>query len=170
MNDVLLLHFTPATRPEIPAITDGLRSAMPGIELKIGECIIPGPGSLDSFRNQYDVGYLIKQIPKSELLSLWLISEDVFAPGKLYVFGAALGRKAIVSNFMLDSLRSLISVTVHEIYHMLGLSHCNGPCAMKEVRSNVEAAARPPYLCDSCRMKLLELNEAKESAPIKLRR
>src|SRR5208282_6515225 len=132
MRNKLFLHFTSATETALVPVWESLRSSLPEVEVLLGEAIVPARNSIDTFRKQYDATYLLKQIPPNtdDFLSLWIVSEDLFAPGKLFIFGAAGERKAVVSTFMLDTMKAVGNVAVHEACHMLGLSHCSGSCIM----------------------------------------
>ena len=152
----LFLHFTPVTQPALLALQGSMRSVLPDIEIVQGLTIVPGKVSFDPIRRQYDATYLIREIPSpsDRSLSLWIVSEELFAPGKRYIFGAAGESRALASLFMLDSISALCGVAVHEVCHMLGLSHCSHPCSMRPARTPEEAESRPLSLCGLCRTAL----------------
>lgn len=133
-----------------------LQTAFFGLHIKFGGILTPGYDAFDTYRHQYDVSYLIKQIPSlpAAFLSLWVVSVDLFAPGERFIFGAAGEGKAIVSVYMLQSQLALCSLVTHEVGHLLGLSHCKNVCMMRPVRTPREAERRLIKLCASCRVKI----------------
>ena len=168
MTSKLFLHFTSSTETALVPVRESLRSALPQVEVLLGEAIVPARSSFDTFRKQHDAAYLLQQIPPNtnDFLTLWIVSEDLFAPGKVSIFGASGERKAIVSTFMLDTMKAVGNVAVHEVCHMLGLSHCSRSCIMLPVRTSEQAEKRPLSLCSTCRNELDKKNVARDGMTI----
>lgn len=163
MKIKLIIYLSPKTGTAFGLVRDSLRAVLPELEVLPGGTISPDKSSFDTYRKQYDAPYLLAQIPPNanDRLCVWILSEDVCAPGKLFIFGAAGERKAIVTSFLLNSKEALGNVTVHEVCHMLGLSHCSGSCIMAPVRSSEESEKRPLRLCTACRNEIAKRDTEK---------
>lgn len=156
MNACLSVYFA----PEIEKLSDPLQTSLQAVFLELnikhGGILTPGKGAFDTYRHQYDVTYLIRQVPSlsAGFLSLWVVAVDLFAPSELFIFGAAGQGKAIVSTYLLQSQLAICSVATHEVGHLLGLSHCNNFCMMQPVHTSEEAEKRLIRLCASCQLKI----------------
>jgi archaemetzincin len=98
----------------------------------------------------------------TELWSLGVISADLTAPGRKYVFGEATigGPCAVVSiarlrrwgPFSARGLRPrLLAEAIHELGHLVGLPHCHRQgCVMRPVERVGEADRRGCAFCEVC--------------------
>ena len=106
-------------------------------------------------RNQYDADLLLTKLRKNKNLFLWVVHDDIFSDDLNFVFGCAIPLKgAILSTFRLRSKDLIEKEAIHEIGHVLGLTHCKNECVMMFSNSLYEAIFKPKNLCDSCREKL----------------
>lgn len=112
----------------------------------------------DSNISQYDAEILLKILVENKLHSfgLWIISEDIFTSKLNFVFGLARYYDcAVVSIYRLHSQQMIIKECVHEIGHVLGLSHCENKCVMQFSNSLWKAKRKPDIFCEKCK-KILE--------------
>jgi archaemetzincin len=119
--------------------------------------------SYDKKRNQYDGQQLLNSLIDNENLTyfLWLVSKDLYVPGRNFVFGlASQYYGAIVSFYRLKSANMKIKESIHECGHILGLGHCKRRCVMQYSTNLEEANSKPQSLCSKCKKILLE-NEKK---------
>jgi predicted Zn-dependent protease len=87
-------------------------------------------------------------------LRLLLCTADGRAAGRNYVFGLAAPGAAVVflarlGDGPLSALRAQ-SVSLHELGHAAGLSHCQAPCVMRPTRIIADLDERPSTFCDHC--------------------
>ena len=86
--------------------------------------------------------------------------QDIYSPGLNYVFGKTYARDriCIISSRRLQdaldinrSVERLVKVTIHEIGHLLRLSHCEDPgCAMYRSNDEVSVDRRAVSFCKEC--------------------
>lgn len=121
-------------------------------------------------RNQYSAVAIIdhfSKLKKYQCMVLIVIEEDIYVPGLNYCFGLALGRVAVVSTkrldpsfygekFNKDLFKSrLVKEAVHEIGHLMGLSHCtNRTCVMSFSNWIGDTDIKSQRLCDICKKKV----------------
>lgn len=112
--------------------------------------------AFDENKGQYNASLLLNDISYSDtFLRLWLIHEDIFVSGMNFVFGLAKNHDAaIVSNHRLPSIGLFQKEIIHELGHMLGLSHCSYHCVMQFSNSLLEARNKPSWFCEPCLSKL----------------
>jgi archaemetzincin len=126
--------------------------------------------TLNKFRNQYRSDLLLDHLEKTHGgRILGITKDDMYTEGLNFIFGQAKlkGRVAIVSICRLDpsffhqprddellELRT-VKETIHEVGHVLGLSHCNRRgCVMNFSNTFGEVDKKTKYLCDMCKMQL----------------
>ncbi len=117
-------------------------------------------------RRQYDAVKIIAHLA-TELdgpgLGLGLTGSDIGTPILTYVLGESQlgGRMALVSFYRLTGggvqrmLDRLIKVSLHEMAHVLGLSHCFQPqCLMRSPRNVSQLDDLPIQFCETCRYEI----------------
>jgi archaemetzincin len=114
-------------------------------------------------RNQYNASKLLAQLvwsmaaapSKSEGVSLWLVSDDLYVEGMNFVFGVAYpGKAAVLSTHRLPTVELIVKEAIHEMGHVFGLAHCTNECVMQFSNSLAEAQAKPGTLCARCRARI----------------
>ncbi len=113
---------------------------------------------------QWEIKYifekiLIQKIDNSIFGILAITNEDIYpSEGWNYVFGKAESQKrvAIVSTYRLNNNSSLIEkIVLHEIGHLLKLSHCERPLCVMQKTHNVEDIENiSENFCVNCKQKL----------------
>jgi archaemetzincin len=101
---------------------------------------------------------------------LAIVEVDLFIPVLTFVYGEARlgGRSAVVSTFRLAEggdgepcdqdlfLSRVEKEAVHEVGHMLGLTHCvDRNCAMYPSNTLVQTDSKGPRLCPGCHARLV---------------
>lgn len=133
---------------------------------------VPG-GSLDVGRGQHDahemLAWLEEQYSESPARVLAVTQVDLCLPVLTFVFGEARlgGRVALVSTFRLREefygqqadqdllLSRLEKEAIHEVGHVLGLTHClDRNCVMYASHSVMDTDVKSPLLCASCHAEL----------------
>jgi archaemetzincin len=126
--------------------------------------------TLSQFRKQYRSDLILDHLEKTHGgRILGITKEDLYTEGLNFIFGQAKlkGRVAVVSVCRLDptffhqprddellELRT-VKETIHEVGHVLGLSHCNTRgCVMNFSNTAGEVDKKTKYLCDMCKMQL----------------
>jgi archaemetzincin len=125
----------------------------------------------DNVRKQYLADRFIEFLAglKSDIAYILGITDvDLFTPGLNFVFGEASFSYgvAIISTFLLsncdkpsDHILLLDRVTkeaVHEIGHLLGLSHCsNSLCVMHFSNSLMDTDFKQYFFCNNCQPRLI---------------
>ena len=113
-------------------------------------------------RNQYNGQKLLNMLIDEENITyfLWLVNEDLYVPGRNFVFGLATQfYGGIVSFFRLESANMKIKESIHECGHILGLGHCKEVCVMQYSKNLEEAILKPTYLCWKCKILLKEIEK-----------
>lgn len=108
-------------------------------------------------RGQYNAEMLLRHLItcKRRDAGLWVVSKDVYASGMNFVFGLAQPfNGAVLSVYRLSDKGLIEKEAVHEVGHVLGLSHCNNSCVMQYSNSLWEAKSKPLCLCEECRRKI----------------
>ena len=118
--------------------------------------------ALDPLRNQYNASAIIQNI-KTNGKSKWdlvIVDVDIYALGMNFIFGQAdpIKKTAIVSIYRLTGARlneRLAKEVVHEILHLLGLSHCADPeCIMHFYNTIDDTDRKKCSICNICRRNL----------------
>jgi archaemetzincin len=117
-------------------------------------------------RNQFHTAAILRRLAslgRAGVPVLGIADFDLFVPDAPYVFGDA-DRDAGAALFSLTRLanadpervrRRVQAEAVHEVGHLLGLSHClDWRCAMFLTRDAADADRKGPGLCASCRSAL----------------
>jgi archaemetzincin len=117
-------------------------------------------GAYNAKRLQYNASKLLNYLitimsrvgSNEDVVSLWIIRDDLYVEGMNFVFGVAHpGKAAVLSTHRLDSLDLINKEAIHEIGHVFGLQHCTNECVMQFSNSVDEAKAKPATLCERCR-------------------
>jgi archaemetzincin len=132
----------------------------------------PGPGlerpqyAFNKDRNQFHTAAILRRLASlrpAGMPVLGIADFDLFVPDAPYVFGdadrdagAALFSLARLANANPERVRRRVQAeAVHEVGHLLGLSHClDWRCAMFLTRDAADADRKGPGLCASCRTAL----------------
>ncbi len=163
MKELRVLHDS-----ESEAVVATVTSALEKVfDLKTTEVLLRVPaavqGAWNARRNQYNASRLLAHLlgsasaiaPACPVLSLWLVSADLYVAGMNFVFGVAHPRKAaVLSTYRLTTIELIIKEAIHELGHVLGLTHCTNECVMQFSNSLAEAAAKPATLCGRCRARI----------------
>jgi archaemetzincin len=104
------------------------------------------------------LAYLRLQLGSGEI-GLWVADRDLFAPQMNWIFGQAKrGIGAVLSIVRLENdLDFIVKEAIHELGHVLGLSHCQLPCVMAFSNSVAEAHQKSSRLCSYCQDLLKKL-------------
>jgi archaemetzincin len=124
----------------------------------------------NKFRNQYHSGMLLDFLEKHyEGRVLGISKEDMYTEGLNFVFGQAKikGKVVVVSICRLDPKffhhpedkelfeRRVVKEAIHEVGHMLGLTHCNKKgCVMTFSNTIGDVDKKTQNLCDMCNMQV----------------
>lgn len=87
-------------------------------------------------------------------MCLWIVDMKIEFPGCGEIFGCAAGRIALLSCAGLDH-ETVVKEALHEVGHLMGLSHCDQDCFMRFSPSVEQARAKAGDLCPQCKGRLL---------------
>jgi predicted Zn-dependent protease len=148
----LCLYVAPDNPWVFQAVQKAVVTAYEHLEVVAERAFELAEVAYDTFRGLHDASYLIAQIPDQPegVASLLVVPVDIFAPGQPRVFGACADKKALVSSFLLGSMRAVANVATHEVGHLLGLSHCANACVMRPCRQLNQVERRTEKLCRDC--------------------
>jgi archaemetzincin len=118
-------------------------------------------------RRQYEGESLLQSLPCPADLTLGVVDVDLYVQGLNFIFGLALGRRAMISlkrlrpefyglpeNRGLLQLRAL-KEAVHELGHLFGLGHCQDQrCVMHFSNSLPDTDYKGERYCLLCRSRL----------------
>jgi len=123
----------------------------------------------DGKRKQYDASSLLKAAARRDHsgMTLVLTARDLYVPGFNYVFGYAPGGVGVVSTARLGQrvwgapssqelvIQRIVKECVHEVGHLMGLSHCsNHGCVMSFSNSVIDTDRKGSAPCPECMLKL----------------
>ena len=148
-----------------------LHAAAEGIEEEYGATVtfagpFPVPAqAFDATRGQYRASLVIASVPppRTALRQLAIVGSDLYQRGLNFVFGIAVGPRALISTARLlqpgrapagDSvfLRRVKTEAVHELGHTFGLQHCSdSACAMYFSNTLADTDRKGYHLCERCR-------------------
>jgi archaemetzincin len=117
-------------------------------------------------RRQYEGECLLQALPNDDV-TLGVVEVDVYVEGLNFIFGLALGRRALISLkrlrpefYGLPENRGLLQLrafkeAVHELGHVFGLVHCpDQRCVMHFSNSLAETDYKSYSYCPLCRSRL----------------
>jgi archaemetzincin len=176
---VQLVSIGSAPRSMLRDLADALDAEL-GLEAVLGATLGDPKYAFNEDRSQYHSTAILRRLSslrsKEQIGVLGLAEVDLFVPDLDFVFGESdrESRAALVSIARLkperlgapvdvDLLRARArSEVVHEIGHLLGLSHCEEPgCAMSPSTSAADMDRKGSVLCVSCRSELSRLARRK---------
>lgn len=105
-------------------------------------------------RNQYDAASLLEYVTRMKVadVALWLIDKDIYTKNTSFVFGfSARNYGAILSTYRLKSEDLVLKEALHEVGHIIGLTHCDNRCFMRFSNCLEDVRTKPARLCDSCK-------------------
>jgi archaemetzincin len=153
-----------------PAILSALRDDLAGIfaaEIETYPAVPPRQGHFVKERGQYLadglLGDLSTIVSEPGTIPLGITAADLFSPGMNFVYGIAGAGGALVSVFRLRQeffgeesgpavfRRRVLTETVHELGHALGLAHCEYPgCVMYFSSWIGDTDRKGPGFCFRC--------------------
>jgi archaemetzincin len=125
---------------------------------------IPMPGDAhvfprDQHRSSAVLAHLADRAPAGALVYLGVTDQDLFAPGKKFVFGEGSleSRTGICSLARLEgSDRRALKLMTHEAGHILSIAHCTAwRCVMQGSNTLDESDGHPLHLCPDDLRKLV---------------
>jgi archaemetzincin len=152
---MLEIFFTQISDDDLSIITNALKHTYGDIiDVRIrGTLELPNQ-AYHPQRNQYNADTLLRHAlnQKEKDMALWVIPQDLYTRNMNFIFGLALYfQGAVLSIFRLSTKELREKEVIHEIGHVLGLTHCAHNCVMQYSNSLWEAQRKPSVLCDHCK-------------------
>jgi len=147
------LFYTKKCEPYLKRVSEALDSVY-GLETYDNKDLELSSTAYDAERKQYNAESLLEILTRSktERLALWLVHMDIYTKDTNYALGyAAYDYGAVLSSYRISDPDLVEKESLHEVGHVLGLSHCSNRCLMRFSNSVAEAKAKPLRLCDSCK-------------------
>lgn len=153
-----VIHDQTIDKSEFILLLEELKEAVP-ITFSTIKKIEIDPEEFDLSRNQINGQELLNYYISTEREKFVFITNfDLYVPSRNFVFGLAVKNAGCIISFnRLHSHAMIYKETLHEIGHLLGLSHCNNNCIMQYSNSYTEALAKPAKFCDTCELQLTQL-------------
>jgi archaemetzincin len=156
---------------QLDGLKDPISARYPWLKVNVVPPLADPTEAYDSRRNQYHSTRLLVQLEKQiQTLQadkiLGVASFDLYTPNLNFVFGEARlpGRVGVISTFRLKPESSdqtgmlhsrVVKEAVHEIGHMIGLSHCSdASCVMHFSERLADTDLKSPDLCRNCNSQL----------------
>ncbi|MFZ2455285.1 MAG: archaemetzincin [Candidatus Altiarchaeia archaeon] len=111
------------------------------------------PPAYSAQRKQYDAASLLEYMSRMKQAenALWIVDKDIYTKNTSFVFGyAAKNYGAVLSAYRLKSEDLIQKEALHEVGHIIGLSHCENRCFMRFSNCLEDVRMKPVRLCDSC--------------------
>ncbi len=172
--EVVLQPVGPVSLPHLQSIAGELENRLPAkVEARVAVWPLPLNYSkhFDWKRMQIkapEVNTAIKEayegyVKPGDRVVVGVVAGDGYVSGLNFVFGLAtpdLGVATVYTWRLSDSdasrfLSRLLKEVMHELGHLLGLSHCVNPkCVMSFSNSVADVDSKDAWLCPACRVKL----------------
>ncbi len=155
-----------AVPPRLVGETGAALEAILSIRARTGPALERPAYAFNKDRNQYHTAAILRRLASLRSKGapvLGIADFDLFVPDAAFVFGdsdrdagSALFSVARLAHADPDRFRKRAQVeAVHEVGHLLGLSHCSDwRCAMFLSRDSGDSDRKGPGLCASCRTAL----------------
>ena len=155
---VLEIFFTQISHDDIQSIQDALKQTYGDIlEIKIAGELEPPHQTYNKQRGQYNADPLLRYLlaQKKKEIAIWVLPQDLYTRNMNFIFGFAFYfQGAVLSLCRLSTKELRGKEAIHEIGHILGLTHCTNNCVMQYSNSLWEAQRKPLLLCNHCKKTL----------------
>ena len=154
----LEIFYSQISADEIQSIENALKHTYGAIlEVFIsGELELP-PQAYHRQRGQYDAEQLLRFLlpMKKEDMAFLGIAQDLYTQEMNFIFGLAYYLQgAVLSLFRLSTKELREKEAIHEVGHVVGLTHCTNQCVMQYSNSLWDAKMKPLFLCENCKQKI----------------
>ncbi len=130
-------------------------SKITGLNFKLDIDNLPECRTRENGVKQYSAHDLLDYVSKNSERGIGVVDVDLFIPELNFVFGLSSPSKqaSVVSTARLGNKRSrIIKEAVHELGHLVGLSHCyNSDCVMHFSNRVEHTDKKGKEFCKSCR-------------------
>lgn len=166
--DVMLFRTSGIDDKLLESCSNVLYGVFDEIRVRVVEEFIEIPKSLfDPYRNQYlaeGVAHIALNNTMPEYFTIIIADVDAYVPGFNFVFGLAIPtiKSAAVFTHRLklgtdydNYARRIHKEVLHELGHLLGLSHCTRPrCVMRFSNTVLDVDSKEILFCFRCASKL----------------